>query len=737
MTIQPLKHSLPLALACSLAAPMGFATPPEDGPPGLNKKEHVREHPLGRKQNALRMKALEAKLRGNAFGKTHEVARGQFVELEREGEDLIWTVLAEFSNLPHNSIPEPDRTIDNSTIWTADFSRDHYLDILFDDAPGANSMRNYYIEQSSNRYTVDGDVTDWISVPGPAESYDDDITGGVWNLIEDSVTGWYQSKVSAGMTDTEIAEAMAQYDVWDRYDYDGDGDFDEPDGYIDHFQIVHAGEGEEAGGGVLGSAAIWSHRWYARFNLMGEAGPDFNPMGGVEIPGTGLWIGDYTVEPENGGVGVFAHEFAHDHGIPDLYDTAGGENATGFWTLMSSGSWLNDGTEDIGSKPGHMGGWEKFQLGWYDYEVAYAGEASSHTLGPAEATTKRGAQGVFVVLPDKVVVEEIGTPYEGEHFYYSGSGDDLDNSMTTTATLTGSSTLSAQVNYSIEDDWDYAYLMISTDGGTNWTHLETNLSTTDDPNGQNFGYGITGSTEGEWVSLSADLSGYSGDVMIGFRYWTDGAYVEPGFMVDNIQIDDGPIAGAETDDGWTLNGFRISTGTESGSYFNAYLAENRVYRGYDTTLEVGPYNFGFTDQPDGENKVEHFPYQDGLLISYWDTSYADNNVSAHPGGGLILPIDAHPEPMYRADGALWRPRIQSYDSTFSIEDTDALTLHWLSEPSFHESQPGVRAFNDLYDYWTEANPYHSVRVPKTGTEIYIHNTSAHGNFMKIKVSPVQ
>ncbi len=333
-------------------------------------------------------------------------------------------------------------------------------------------MRNYYIEQSSGRYAVDGDVTDWITVPGDAETYDDDLPGGVWNLIDDSVTGWYQSKVDAGMSDAEIAAEMAKYDVWDRYDYDGDGDFDEPDGYIDHFQIVHAGMGEEAGGGALGSAAIWSHRWYARFNLIGVDGPAFNPLGGVEIPGTGLWIGDYTVEPENGGVGVFAHEFAHDHGLPDLYDTTGGaENSTGFWTLMSSGSWLSDSDENIGSMPNHMGGWEKFQLGWLDYDVAFAGQTSKHTLGPSMATTKRGKQGVFVVLPDKVVVNQIGTPYSGDYLYYSGQGDNLDNMMHRTVTLDGNDTLTAQVNYEIEDDWDYAYVMVSTDGGANWTPI--------------------------------------------------------------------------------------------------------------------------------------------------------------------------------------------------------------------------------------------------------------------------
>ncbi len=101
-----------------------------------------------------------------------------------------------------------------------------------------------------------------------------------------------------------------------------------------------------------------------------SAGPAFNKLGGVQIGNSDYWVGKYTIQPENGGVGVFTHEFGHDLGLPDLYDTSGGENGTGFWTLMSSGSWMGDGTVDIGSKSSHMGAWEKFQLGWLNYEVA-------------------------------------------------------------------------------------------------------------------------------------------------------------------------------------------------------------------------------------------------------------------------------------------------------------------------------------------------------------------------------
>ncbi len=368
-------------------------------------------------------------------------------------------------------------------------------------------------------------------------------------------------------------------------------------------------EGEEVGGGVLGEDAIWSHRWYVQLTAIGDGGPTLDdgtevPLGGTQVGESKYWIGDYTVEPENGGVGVFAHEFGHDLGLPDLYDISGNaggaENSTGFWTLMSSGSYGNDGKRDIGTKPTHMGAWEKFQLGWLDYEVATAGVRSEHTLGPAEGTSKNAAQALFVLLPDKEVTIDLGPPFAGANFYYSGSGNDLDNLLYKEATLPAGAALAAKVRYEIELDWDYAYVVVSDDGGATWTPVETNLSTDTDPNGQNFGHGITGSSGGAWVDLTADLSAYGGQtVLVGFRYWTDGAAVESGFAIDDISIAGGAADGAEADGGWTFDpaegGFRVTTGTEQQSYFNAYVAENRQYRGYDKSLKTGPYNFGFAE----------------------------------------------------------------------------------------------------------------------------------------------
>jgi immune inhibitor A len=685
-------------------------------------KEDNLHHPLGDQQAALKQMAIDAKLNGKAHGKTHEVARGQFVELERTGEDSIWTVLGEFSDLAYNTIPEPDRTVDNSTIWTSDFSRDHYLDLLFSEEAGATSMRNFYIELSSNVYTVNGDVTDWVTVPGEAASYNDDLGGpAVWSFVNDSVDTWY---ATSGMSTAQLNDYLSQFDVWDRYDYDGDGNFDEADGYIDHFQSVHAGMGEEVGGGVLGVDAIWSHRWYAHYSADGPDGTGPHDFGGIRIGDSDYWIGDYTIEPENGGVGVFAHEFGHDLGLPDLYATQGGENSTGFWTLMSSGSYGNDGTEDIGSRPIHMGVWEKFQLGWINkYDVAFAGQSSSHKVGPAETSTKQ-AQALFVVLPPKAVTAHLADPYEGSFFYFSGSANNLNNKMTKAVTLGAGATLTAKVNYGIEEGYDFANVIVSTDGGATWQTVPTNLS-----NSSVEANGIEGFSGG-WVDLTANLP--AGNVMVGFQYRSDGGVNYDGFMADNVVISGYPLDGAETDAGWTFSGFRVTTGTEDKLYTNYYVAEFRQYRGYDDSLRTGPYNFGFLNTL--PNWVEHFSYQDGLLISYWDNSQADNNTPQHPGQGLILPIDAHPGLLMRPNNTPWRNRVQTYDSTFGLQATDGYTLHVNGIPSVIPSLPAAPVFSDSNSYWNAANPQGSVIVPNTGTKIRVVSYSAQGNFLQVVVN---
>jgi len=117
---------------------------------------------------------------------------------------------------------------------------------------------------------------------------------------------------------------------------------------------------------------------------------------------------------------------------------------------MSSGSWLDDGLETIGNKPGHMGAWEKFQLGWLKYEVATRRPVVVHKLGPMEYNTKQ-AQGCRDPS-QKLISSLIGDPFEGSYFYFSGSANNLDNRMTKAFTLPAGATLTAKVNFGIEGE---------------------------------------------------------------------------------------------------------------------------------------------------------------------------------------------------------------------------------------------------------------------------------------------
>jgi immune inhibitor A len=786
------------------------ATPPSDtgiaGPRGLDSpvSGHEPEHPLPikAKQDAIKQKALQRMVEGK-----RPYARGADdttqVPLEVEGSDRIFTLLVEFggkeyddSNLPegvepgtfdddaevsdpqpqrfngprHNQIPAPDRSVDNSTLWKANYSKKHYKNMYF------NRMKAYYEEQSSGRYTFTGDVQGWVRVPFNQALYGrnycgDIVCGSTQALIRDGMAVWVEQRLDAGMKMRAIKKYLRTFDKQDRYDIDGDGNFDERDGFIDHMQIVHAGGDEASADPIYGSDAIWSHRWYAALQntgIPGFPGVDIGTRKGAfsskQVPNnsTGIFVGDYTIQPENGGLGVFAHEYGHDLGLPDLYDTSGNtggaENNTAFWTLMSSGANIGDGgPAGIGDDPTDMSAWELFQLGWLEaqgegapfYDVYFPGDEGTTTLSRNVPATNEGPQATFVVLPDNSVTEQIGEPFAGESMFWSGSGDDLRNTMTKTG-VSGTA-FTAKVDYEIETDWDYAYLEASSDGGETWTSLDTNLSTDTDPHQQNQGNGITGFSEG-WVDLTATLP--AGTDAVRFRYWTDVAAVERGLLVDQVAIDGNLIGTAESDEGWAFEGFKITSGTEENDYFNAYVLENRQYDGYDESLATA-YNFSFPfTKPDF---VETYPYQNGLLIWYWNEEFGDNNVGDHPGGGLLLPVDAHPQldNLHWPSGDLARPRIASFDSTFGLENTDQVSLRrevsdgdggFETEKLVIPTRDAVSLFDDTMDWWIGddgdlvdgVHPgryqpgWYSVDVPKTGTTIEV--TETDGSFLTVNVS---
>ncbi len=235
------------------------------------------------------------------------------------------------------------------------------------------------------------------------------------------------------------------------------------------------------------------------------------------------------------------------------------------------------------------------------------------------------------------------------------------------------------------------------------------------------------------------LDAYAGGpISFRFRYATDGGVAPDGFFADEIVIsaDGQPLvtSGAESpDEGWAFDGFVTTTGTETGLFDNYYIASNRSYTSFDKYLKTGPYNFGWANtRPDF---VEHFSYQQGLLVSYWDTSQLDNNTSEHPGQGLILPIDSHPRPTVNlATGNPWRSRVQVYDAPFSLKAPESFTLHTNGQASLIRGGKAEPVFNDTKQFRYPELPGAGVDLPAVGVKIRV--LEQDGTSMKIRVGTV-
>ncbi len=743
-------------------------------------------NPLEDKRRALRTQAVSDVVSGKAkavtkngssvvkVGRTQgsgatnrSLPRGgkdQYVEVGRERTDKIFVILADFGNerdpaypdqdtdpkTPgptvfdgplHNSIPEPDRTADNATVWQPNYSADFYRKQYFGTGKNVESVKTYFETQSSGRYSVDGQVTDWVKVKYNEARYGRDLCGNkicnnTWALVRDAANQWVADQKASGRSDADIAADLKSFDQYDRYDYDNDGNFNEPDGYIDHFQIVHAGGDQADGDPYQGEDAIWSHRWYAYGTDQGSTGPSGNLLGGTQIGDTGLWIGDYTIQPENGGLSVFVHEYTHDLGLPDDYDTSGkGDNSNEYWTLMAQSRLGAAGDQGIGTRPGDLGAWNKLQLGWLNYEPVKAGEQKVVDLGPQEYNTAK-KQGVVVTLPEKEVTTQLGAPFAGAKQFFSGNADNLDTSMTQDIDLTDKTAASVTLKgrFNIEKDYDFLYFEASADGGTTWTRLDGTINGAALPKDASGTPALTGSSENAWTDLAIPLDAYAGKA-IKFRlhYLSDGGLSAGGFFGDEVAVTlDGSAVtdGAEDASTWALAGFAAVGSTSTRDYANYYIAGNRSYTSYDKYLKTGPYNFGWlSTQP---KWVEHYNYQTGLLISYWDTSQVDNNTNDHPGSGRNLVIDSHPKPFNNVTGVPFRSRIQVYDAPFSLSPTDGMLLHVNGKASLVYPQLPAPLFNDKDTYFYDALPNQGVKLPGVGVKIGVQ--AQNGTSMTVGVS---
>ncbi len=183
-----------------------------------------------------------------------------------------------------------------------------------------SGLNDYIDEVSYGNLQVSGDATAWLLLPNNREYYVDGTSfpsDPRHELVSDSIA---------------LADPVVDFS-----NYDG-------------VTIIHAGQGQELSHDWKD---YWSSEWW-NFNILTD---------------DGVYIRRASVSPEESTigdpsfVGVLAHEFGHDLGLPDLYDTSySGNIYVGHWGLMASGSW--NGPMNLGDQPSHMMGWCKSQLGW-------------------------------------------------------------------------------------------------------------------------------------------------------------------------------------------------------------------------------------------------------------------------------------------------------------------------------------------------------------------------------------
>jgi immune inhibitor A len=649
----------------------------------------------------------------------------------------VLVLLAEFSDYKHSQI-QPDET----DMYYKDYSHQHYQDMIFGEngyvgPDGENhiSMKQYYKEQSGGSLDVEGTVAGWYTLPQAAAYY-----GAPYGSSNDiRPRNAVADILKAAALDPNLN--LADFDKEDLFDLDGDGNYNEPDGIIDYLMVIHAGVGQEAGGGSLGSNAIWSHSW--------DLGGVYTiPGSSTDVPYWGGKLGayQYTIEPEDGATGVFAHEFGHNLGLPDEYDIAYSSSAgepIAMWSIMSSGSWAGTvpGTEPTGISPYsrqimqalYGGNWQK-QITLDYNELTSAG--SRVTLRQADEE----GQAVRINLPDREHV--LVKPTSGKYAYWGGKGEDgtpILTNMTANVDLTGktAATLKFKTSYDIETGWDYASVQVREAGTDDWTYLPGNITTTEgDPERiVQVPYGITGASKG-WIDAAFDLSAFSGKkIELKLEYATDSYSFGSGFYVDDIQVAaDGAAVLSDDAEGiskFILNGFDKNTGSVTAP--NYYLIEWRNHHGVDTGLA----HIGVLGQ--------NLSYNPGMVVWYVDKYYTerDNLTGVHPGDGYLGIVDADQKSVVWnwANGSaplLASGRYQMHDAAFSKFKEAAITVNTdveLGRSPFDSYRFVEPRFEDSKNYLNPEIPPLGRNIPKLGLKIQVtdqaeDNSSATITIMK-------
>jgi immune inhibitor A len=167
------------------------------------------------------------------------------------------------------------------------------------------------------------------------------------------------------------------------------------------------------------------------------------------------------------------------------------------------------------------------------------------------------AVGKTVSLTQRPEVKLVAAGDRPTPFWWSSRGDGVNSRLTRELDLTAvkRATLRFKTWYDLELDFDYGFVSVSDDGGRTWSTLPARRTTTADPNGANFGQGLTGKSEG-WMDEEVDLSGHVGKrVQVRFEMVTDDAYNGGGWCLDAVEVPEVGWRDEPGAPGWQVEGF--------------------------------------------------------------------------------------------------------------------------------------------------------------------------------------
>jgi immune inhibitor A len=207
-------------------------------------------------------------------------------------------------------------------------------------------------------------------------------------------------------------------------------------------------------------------------------------------------------------------------------------------------------------------------------QAAQSGDGTLHQFAPRYLKLPNGPA-TFTFDGSDTVGLTSTRPHSGNYAWWSNRGDDSMMTLTRAFDLSSvrQATLQFATWYELEKDWDYGFVAVSTDGGTTWTTLKGTTTTTDDPQGHNYGNGLNGvsgapgvetdsGTRGQWVDEQFDMSAYAGrKILLRFLVVNDDAYNAPGMLIDDIRIPELNYSDdvEQGDGGWEAQGFVRTT----------------------------------------------------------------------------------------------------------------------------------------------------------------------------------